>query len=485
MNELLIVFVHGYSVTNLDTYGGLPLRLYHEGISRGFSVRLEYLFLGRYVSFSDQVTMNDLVNALETAVSEQVTSVYPGKRFVFITHSTGGPLVRTWLAKHHHHPAQVSPLSHLVMLAPANHGSALAQLGKTRLSRIKSWFDGVEPGQRILDWLEHGSAESLQLNADWIRNGVGFISPSGYFPFVLTGKDIDRRLYDHVNSYTGEPGSDGVIRVASANLNSRLMRLVQKNNSLEIAESLQGPIVPLRIISRRSHSGDKMGIMRSVKPEADDPDAESLIDSIFGCIGVNSVESYVALFNRFVSETAAVQKNSLVEIESRPLKNKYYIHDRYCLVVFRVTDDMGNPLEDFDLLLTAGPNSDPDDLPPGFFQDRQCNQVNRNVITYYFNYDLIAGCAEVRVPDGELLRNAVAGADKLGLVIRPRPSEGFVSFETASITASESFFRQVLQPDSTCLVDIVLTRKISKNVFRFQQVEGEVIPQGDFRKVKP
>ncbi|MBK7031601.1 MAG: hypothetical protein IPH45_21470 [Bacteroidales bacterium] len=45
------------------------------------------------------------------------------------------------------------PLSHLIMLAPANFGSALARLGKSRLSRIKAWFEGVEPGQEFLNWL--------------------------------------------------------------------------------------------------------------------------------------------------------------------------------------------------------------------------------------------------------------------------------------------------------------------------------------------
>eukprot|EP01031_Cornospumella_fuschlensis_P043536 gene43536-53229_t len=44
------------------------------------------------------------------------------------------------------------------MLAPANFGSALAQLGKGRVGRLKAWFSGVEPGQGVLDWLELGSS---------------------------------------------------------------------------------------------------------------------------------------------------------------------------------------------------------------------------------------------------------------------------------------------------------------------------------------
>ena len=53
------------------------------------------------------------------------------RRFACITHSTGGPVVREWLDRYHAQPGTLDacPMSHLVMLAPANFGSALAQLG--------------------------------------------------------------------------------------------------------------------------------------------------------------------------------------------------------------------------------------------------------------------------------------------------------------------------------------------------------------------
>ena len=78
------------------------------------------------------------------------------QEFSCITHSTGGPVVREWVDRFYGaRKLRELPLKHLVMLAPANHGSALAVLGKQRLSRMKSWFQGVEPGQKVLDWLYH------------------------------------------------------------------------------------------------------------------------------------------------------------------------------------------------------------------------------------------------------------------------------------------------------------------------------------------
>src|SRR5690349_6560772 len=99
--------------------------------------------------------------ALVAAVVPQLAKA---ERFACITHSTGGPVVRRWMDVHYAGRLEKCPLQHLVMLAPANHGSALAQLGKVRLARMKFFFEGVQPGAGVLDCLELGSAQSWALN---------------------------------------------------------------------------------------------------------------------------------------------------------------------------------------------------------------------------------------------------------------------------------------------------------------------------------
>ncbi|MEZ6037932.1 MAG: hypothetical protein R3F29_10655 [Planctomycetota bacterium] len=158
MPPTTIVFVHGWSVTHTDTYGGLPERLAAEARAAGEELAVADLWLGRYVSFRDEVRMPDLAWAMECAVQEQLGELLAKQqRFAVITHSTGGPVARAWWHEFYATRRKRCPMSHLVMLAPANFGSALAQLGKGRLSRMKSWLSGVEPGQGVLDWLEHGS----------------------------------------------------------------------------------------------------------------------------------------------------------------------------------------------------------------------------------------------------------------------------------------------------------------------------------------
>jgi hypothetical protein len=95
------------------------------------------------VSFHDEVRLPDISRAFQAAVTNQLADlIAAGGRIICITHSTGGP-------------SPQCPLSRLIMLAPANFGSALAKLGKGTISRLASWAGGVEPGQGVLDWPVH------------------------------------------------------------------------------------------------------------------------------------------------------------------------------------------------------------------------------------------------------------------------------------------------------------------------------------------
>jgi len=490
MTDLIIAFVHGYSVTRFETYGELPLRIKNEAMSHGFNLRIEEVFLGRYITFHDKVQLKDVSMALNQAIKQQIPK---GKRFVVITHSTGAPLVRTWWRDFYKDKKITCPMSHLIMLAPANHGSALAQLGKSRLSRVRSWFDGLEPGQGILNWLELGSAEAWRLNQEWISNGAQTIDNNKVFPFVITGQDIDRKLYDHINSYTGETGSDGVIRVASANLNSAYVKLEQqvplltksgaKANNLVVAKYFEAVKTPLRIVRNSSHSGNEMGIMRSVKKETNDKKSKELIDSIFDCINVSNQNQYNQIYKQFQKQTDEVQVEQQVETIKKSFANKQHIHDRYAMVIFRLQDTEGNPVTDFDLIIT-GNNDDPDQLPSGFFADRQFNHATGNTLSYYFNYDLMHGSAAVKDASGKVIRAATKGLQKLGLKIIARPLEGFVRYLPCQIAGTKELFSKIIRKNSTTLIDIYLQRIVSEENFRFEKTSEKTLKEFSFKDIK-
>jgi hypothetical protein len=491
-----VVFVHGWSVSNTNTYGQLPKRLIAEAGRHGLAIRTREIFLGRYISFHDEVRVKDISRAFEAAVRDQLTDLIKAKeRFVCITHSTGGPVIREWWHRYYQ-PAgsKTCPMSHLIMLAPANYGSALAVLGKAKLSRMKSWFQGVEPGQGVLDWLALGSAPAWELNQAWIESKGKHVGPKGVFPFVLTGQTIDRALYDNINSYTGELGSDGVVRVAAANLQANYVRLVQQKAvavpgkrdkyrapKLELEKKVAAAKTPLRIVEGKSHSGASKGIMRSVPPAAGTAKNQATVDAIFTCVKVKTKADYTQVAKDFDRESKEVQEKERLEVERRRFwVDTTFIHDQFSMVIFRVRDHEGFSVSDFDLVLTAGKDSDPNHLPKGFFADRQLNSTNRDTVTYYFNHSIMTGCDAVMDGDDEV-RPKLPGTTALGFKITARPDDGFAHYLPCSISASAEFLRGVMNPNATTMVDIVLRRVVGEETFRLDKGTK----MGSFKSTKP
>jgi hypothetical protein len=387
-----------------------------------------------------------------------VDSVLPrlarGERFACITHSTGGPVVRKWLDMYYGPDGlHECPMSHLVMLAPANHGSALAQLGKSRLSRIKFLLEGAQPGQRVLDWLELGSAGQWELNLraldyQYVENGL--------YPFVLTGQRIDRSMYDHVNNYTGEAGSDGVVRAAAANMNFNYICLDQSDGELRLQRTVRSPRVAFGVLPGRSHSGEQMGIIRSVS--ANDPDPANphpTVVWVLRCLAVTDPAEYEQVRVSLDNLTAETQEAEKFEDVEKLIGTTTYVTERHSMFTFKLRDDRGDPLTDYDLLLTAGPNYDPNELPAGFFCDRQRNQLDPNRLAYYVNHDrMVTGLS------------TTALERKLGLRIVARPDAGLAYYSVAELRADVATVEQLLRSNETVMVEITLRRAVDLAVFR-------------------
>ncbi len=462
---MLLLFVHGWSVTSTETYGELPEALARHAPAE-LNLEVRHVYLGRYISFHDEVTMDDIACAFDFAIREQIPGNKDAKKpFSCVTHSTGGPVIRTWVDKYYG-AAKLGqcPLRHLVMLAPANHGSALAQLGKSRLGRIKAWFHGVEPGKKVLDWLALGSGQQVELN----RAYLAYQPPEKrFFPYVITGQTIDSKLYDHLNSYTGEVGSDGVVWVAAANMNFRYVRLKQSEEVLSKRPLIQRlqvdagpkgpPPTPLAVIPRTSHSGGKMGIMRSV--EADDP-PKPAVQLILAALKVNTPAQFETARRQFEQVTENTQRNV-----ASPDKM-----DRYAMLIWRLFDDTGLAITDYDLLLLASARYHPDLLPKGFFVDRQGNAMDRNTLAYYVNYDRMK-----TVADG-----------KIGFRVVARPNEGFSYYLAGEFRSENLPLDTLLCPNETLIVDIILKRRVDQEVFRLDGVDRRGrLPRVNFKRVRP
>ncbi|MFH2057689.1 MAG: phospholipase [Pseudomonadota bacterium] len=453
-----LIFVHGWSVTNTDTYGGMPEALSNASGLYGLNLDIQHIHLGKYISFHDEVTMDDIARAMDRALRD-----LPGNSdaaitpFSCITHSTGGPVVRFWVDKFYgSQNLNKLPLDHLIMLAPANHGSALATIGKARVGRIKAWFNGIEPGQRVLDWLSLGSDGQWELNEKYLN--YNYVN-NGFYPFVLTGQGIDHKFYDFLNSYLVEKGSDGVIRVAGASMNYRYISLVQDMHQIIRQKPLTYKLVPdceirkpnptaLGVYGYYCHSGSKMGIMRSVKKnETNTP----IIKDILKCLKVKNPDDYQARANELSQLTLQEQSGG----------------DRYCMMVFNIRDDQGEQIkkDDYDLFLLAGNQYRPHQLPQGFFMDKQMNNETGKLV-YYLDANKMA-----QIKDG-----------KFGVQVVARPSKGFSYYTAAEFRSEGTTANSILTPNQTTYVDIKLHRLVDKNVFRFGPVTDKPV---SFKKIKP
>ena len=228
-----------------------------------------------------------------------------------------------------------------------------------------------------------------------------------------------------------------------------------------------------------------MGIMRSVKSAVTDTKSAETVQAILACIQVASSDQYEALCDTLSVETNAIQCAERLEIEKNLFRSDVHsIHDRYAMVIFRVQDDEGHPVADFDLVLTAGPDADPNHLPQGFFVDRQRNSLNPETLTYYFNCDVMKGTAAVVDTDGNVIRDELPGAGMLGFKIIARPDGGFVHYLPCEIETSPDMLGLALHANSTTLVDIVLRRIVRKNAFSLQKVTGDTKARS-FKNTRP
>ena len=465
-----LIFVHGWSVTHTNTYGNLPESLVTAANSNGISLDIAHIHLGKYISFRDEVSMDDIATALNYALSKLPGNSERIQPFSCITHSTGGPVMRYWIDKwvdkvYSSKGIVDLPIQHLIMLAPANHGSSLAALGKKRVGRIKAWFNGIEPGQRILDWLSLGSDGQWQLNESFLRYRS---ARNGFFPFVLIGQGIDTKFYDFINGYLVEAGSDGVVRVAGANLNFRYLSLHQtseavkgRDNVLKLEYNHKKPVrfpqrVPLGIFSQFSHSGTKMGIMAVKESQKIH---HQITKEIMKCLSVKDAKGY--------SKRAQELKTLTYVEQSKKPVGKNAVISRYSMLIFRVRDQKGVPIDydDIDIHLLAGKSYSADSLPPGFFIDRQLNRKSSTLV-YYLDADKMSS-----IKDG-----------LFGVKVIVRPNEGFSYFVNGEFHSDGIKIDKVCAANETTYIDIMVNRHVDKNVFCFSPADE---PRKSFKDTKP
>lgn len=138
--------------------------------------------------------------------------------------------------------------------------------------------------------------------------------------------------------------------------------------------------------------------------------------------------------------------------------NENLLPNRYSMIVFRIIDDRGNHLDDYDLYLTAGPQYSEYALPTGFFVDRQQNQYDQGKLTYYLDYDIM----ETGINTPKMQGN-------LGFRLKAYPEANdyaLAYYRLLDFHCSLADINKILHPNETLMVEIMLQRRVDRTVSR-------------------
>jgi hypothetical protein len=236
----------------------------------------------------------------------------------------------------------------------------------------------------------------------------------------------------------------------------------------------RGPRCAFKLIAGAAHSGIAQGIMASAAP--------ATVQAILRCLLIRTASEYSALCDAFDQENADRDADK-VELEAAgPFAPRVHIHDPRSLLIVRLADEAGEPLNGAGFLLTAGSQASADLMPEDFMIDRQGNSKQRTTVSLFLNHCLLAGDARVADPRSsrKTLRPAVASHRPYGASVQPIDLDGLVHHALAASTQGDDLFG-VLAAHQTTVLDVVLSRKIHEGVFR---LTGNLTPQ-DFSKPVP
>ncbi len=445
-----LIILHGWSDNSASFR---PLAKWLQG--QGFQV--VDIWLGDYISMHDKLKIEDIGFAFQRALD---ANGIPQTRYSFdlIIHSTGALVAREYLRQvctlaDGTRDAQRTPIRHLAMLAPANFGSPLAGLGKSVIGRIlKGWrWDDLkhagESGQRILEALELASPYSFRLGLDDLFDPTfPVLSSKNTITTVLVGT----APYDGNRKIMHEAGSDGTVRVATANLNATYL-------SVDFAD----PANPV-VSARPRTSGDiafavfdrNHGTITQ-PPGNNLPQEQEWTDILLRALNVTAA-GYAG------HVTACAQQTDALYSAREAADPNFH---RYMHVVFHVHDQFGAPVPDY--VIDFFQRVDPKDHAYRAIQGDILEKVNTHSVdssyrSFFFDCtDLEAFLAKFPASEIEMSVGAAPVSDDIIYRNPDSKDEGVSVFSGAN--------KRLLHPNEPVLVDVTLHRDPEAKVFRLKK----------------
>lgn len=417
------------------------------------------LYLADYLSMRDEITLEDLGRAMWRALDNCEGLALSPQSFNVVVHSTGGLVVREFLrqfcrGEDGQMRAGLSPVSNLLMLAPANFGSPLAKMGKSMVGRLfRGWkWDGFfETGENILNALELASPIGAALaKEDLFSEAFPVFDAAHTRVTVLTGSNAyDGRMKRLVH----ENGSDGTVRVATANLNARYYKVdfaqPDAPRVVEVKPNHRG--IALAVLNRNHAS-----ITRDVKTHR-----EAWREVVLSSLRVKE-----DAYQKHVARCADITRETFLEGRNRRLKETQKRFHEYMHVVFHVVDQYGNGLEDYFIEFYQEEGDDGETVMEKVHADIlekvKINSLDPSYRSFYFDMTDLAEVLDARTGMEVEMSVCVANISE-EISYRNPPNVG-----TAGIRVFGQDRGPFFRPNETVFVELVIHRDPGERVFRIK-----------------
>ncbi len=435
-----IVIVHGWSDE------GKSFTKLAKQITTWFGAPPIEIKIADWISLQDDVTYSDLAVAMERAwiasgLSKKAHSVD------IVTHSTGALVVREWMTRYY--TSDTTPIQRFVMLAPANFGSPLAHKGRSFIGRVlKGWNRFVgQTGTQILKGLELGSPYTMELAKRDLFGSSTWYGSGKVLATVLVGNVG----YDGVEAIANEDGSDGTVRISTANLNaSRLTLALDQHSQAKPGWKLEraNGVIAFGIVDQENHS--------TVALKDKGPKNPNTLTLIQAALNVTDAD-FVPAGGTFPWQSKIDQISPFIAARS----------PRYQNLATYVTDDLQNDVRDYFFQLYRQINSDRK------FEQELYEKVITTVHPYEDNgayrsiYLSISALDQVLEKYG--LQFLYLSLSAQPLFHPPKQPVGYGSVlpsATDGLAIAAADIKNFFVAHTTLLVEIVLDRQIDDSTFK-------------------
>lgn len=471
-----ILIIHGWSDTS-KSFRALANFL----DSQGYAVR--ELWLGDYISLDDDVRVADVAKRMAEVIDQLQLTGELNAHFDVIVHSTGGLVARAWLTSTYAQRAHACPMKRLIMLAPANHGSKLAAMGKSFLGRVvKGYNNWFHTGQAILNDLELASDYQWELAQRDLLVGPkssDSTAPSQYYyeagvwPFVITGT---HSYTNFLRQIVNENGADGTVRACAANLQAQGMtidfRETEPAKAMTIWPSRLQAAVPFAVLSTRTHGSiiDPDRAETQHQEDIAETDAEKaqlgeLILQALACPNFDEYQRIGQAWQTITEETAQRAQATQTQSDERSMFHQYF------QINSAVIDDQGKAVQDYFLEFFAETNQRNTEsnvyMHGSVMETVKTNSLDTSLRNMYFDYtDLMNNYYKDLPKNTPAVLNLSISAASPGANINY-----FVREKVGAEMHVPLHFRDAsaacwLQKNATHYIHIIIPRIPNKDVFR-------------------